>query len=175
MKAAELLEMTNTGPAELVRGELVMMSPSGSRHGRIAMRMGGLLDQFVASAGLGAVYAAETGFRISRDPDTVLAPDVAFVCKDRLGNDGGDGFFDGPPDLAVEVVSPYDRWAEVTSKVEEWLAAGAKAVWVIAARSRTIWVHTAGHATRLRDGDVVADESLLPGFQLDVRSLFDLR
>jgi Uma2 family endonuclease len=76
------------------------------------------LAQHVEERGLGAVYAAETGFLLGRDPDTVRAPDAAFVRRERVEEVGEtEGYWPGAPDLAVEVVSPGDAYAEVEGKV----------------------------------------------------------
>ena len=108
--AEELLRMPDDGfRYELVRGELRKMAPTGHVHGKVAMRLGARLDQYVDEHKLGVIYAAETGFRLASDPDTVRAPDVAFVRQDRLDlAEEPQGYFPGPPDLAVEVVSPGD-------------------------------------------------------------------
>ena len=80
MTAQQLAALPDDGKRyELVRGELHMMSPAGHEHGRVAMRLGSQLEQHVRGHQLGTVYAAETGFLIAREPDTVRAPDVAFV------------------------------------------------------------------------------------------------
>jgi Uma2 family endonuclease len=99
--AAELLQMLDNGlRRELVRGELRTVNPAGHPHGRVAMRFGWPLAQHVEENGLGAVYAAETGLVLESNPDTVRAPDVAFVRRDRVEEVGETaGFFPGPPDL----------------------------------------------------------------------------
>ena len=124
--ADQLFEAPDLGRCELLRGELVMMSPAGSKHGVIALRIGGLLMDFVEPRGLGVVFGAETGFCIASNPDTVRAPDVAFVRRERIGGGLPEGFFPGAPDLAVEVLSPNDRASEVLAKVRDWLAAGRR-------------------------------------------------
>src|SRR5258706_2691268 len=111
---------------ELVDGGLRGVSPAGQEHGRVAMNLGSRLAQFVRERALGVVFAAETGFLIRRQPDTVRAPDVAFVSSARQS--AAEGFFPGAPDLAVEVVSPSDSFVEVEEKVLEWLGAGSQAV-----------------------------------------------
>ena len=137
--AAELLRMPDDGfRYELIKGELKKKFPAGNKHGRVASRINGSLDPFVANNKLGAVYAAEIGFLISTDPDTVRAPDVAFVSQARLDEIGDmEGFLPCAPDLVVEVVSPSDTYSDVEEKVFEWLAAGARLVVVVNSRKRS--------------------------------------
>ncbi|HEY4759453.1 MAG TPA: Uma2 family endonuclease, partial [Thermoguttaceae bacterium] len=103
VSAEELFQTPNLGRCELVRGELIMMSPAGSQHGWIIGKLTVLLGKFVLAEKLGGIMGAETGFIIRRDPDTVRAPDVAFIRADRIPEKLPQGYFDGPPDLAVEV------------------------------------------------------------------------
>src|SRR5437660_12671993 len=70
---------------ELVRGRLVVREPPGSWHGAVAANLAYLLGEFVRRHELGLVFAQDTGFKIGSDPDTVRAPDVAFVARDRTG------------------------------------------------------------------------------------------
>src|SRR5262245_50686281 len=114
---------------ELVRGELRQMSPTGEWHGDVTMMLGGHLHMFVLQRRLGKVYAAETGFLIARNPDTVLGPDVAFVRAERCRKTAQ--FFPGCPDLVAEVISPSDRYTEVEAKANLWLSSGAQAVIVV--------------------------------------------
>ena len=77
--AEELLRMPDDGSRyELVRGELRKMPPAGNEHGYLAGEVLGELRSYVKANNLGRTYAAETGFKISSDPDTVRAPDAAF-------------------------------------------------------------------------------------------------
>ncbi len=95
---------------ELVKGEPRQMSPSGHVHGKVVARLGARLTLFVEAHRLGETYGADTGFLLSRDPDTVRAPDAAFVTAATLASrsPADQGFFPGAPDLAVEVTSPSD-------------------------------------------------------------------
>ena len=170
--AAQLLEASGLGRCELVRGELIMMSPAGSRHGSVVARLTGRMVGFVDEDRLGAVFGAETGFRIQHDPDSVRAPDVAFVRASRLPADLPEGFFPGPPDLAVEVVSPSDRASEVLAKVQDWLEAGSAAVWVVDPETRRVSVYRAGEMAVLKETDVLSGGDLLPGFSLPVARIF---
>lgn len=89
ISADQLFAMPDDGNRyELVHGELRMMSPAGGEHGWIAMRLARRLDDHVEQQALGIVFAAETGFRISTDPDTVRAPNVAFVRQDQIKSIG---------------------------------------------------------------------------------------
>ena len=147
-----------------------MMLPAGGRHGQLAMRLGRELANFVVEQDLGTVVAAETGFLLAHDPDTVRAPDVAFL---RAGREVADGFIDGAPDLAVEVLSPGDRPGYVREKVVEWLETGAEAVWVVDPRARTVTVHEQARGLRvLEETDTLDGGGVLPGFTLDLRELF---
>ena len=123
---------------ELVQGELRRMNPAGNVHGRVAMSFAWRLAQYVDENKLGTVYAAETGFRLATDPDTVRAPDAAFVS--RASNEAVgevEGFWPESPDLAVEVISPGDNYADVEEKVFAWLDAGTKIVVVNPASVRS--------------------------------------
>lgn len=160
---------------ELTDGELVMMAPASGGHGEIASALGSWLYMHVRSHGLGKVYAAETGFILSRNPDTVLAPDVAFVSRERLPAGGLPyrGFVPFAPDLAAEVLSPDDRQVDVEEKIQRWLDAGTKAVWIINPQRRTVTVHRSSRDPRmLREADVLLGEDVVPGFELKVAELF---
>jgi Uma2 family endonuclease len=173
--AAELFQLPDNGQRrELVAGELREMAPSGHEHGRIIMRLSVPLGQYVEAHRLGAVYAAETGFQLARDPDTVRAPDIAFVANDRLASvPQGPGFFPGAPDLAVEVVSPGDTYAEVESKVGQWLEAGSRMVLVVNPRNRTLKVYRSlTELTVLTENDLVEGADVVPGFQIPVSNIF---
>ena len=170
--AEQLALLPDTGMRyELVQGELQMMSPAGHLHGRIAMRLGSLLEDHVRRLRLGTVYAAETGFLLSREPDTVRAPDVAFVSKGRLaGLEDSEGYLPLAPDLVGEVVSPSDTFTQVEEKAMVWLAAGTRLVLVVDPGTRTVRLYRSdGHITvrRAQDeinaGDVVRDWTFTVG------------
>jgi Uma2 family endonuclease len=171
--AEELLNAPELGRCELVRGELVMMSPAGFEHGRIALTIGRLLGNFVSQHALGVVLSAETGFQIARDPDTIRAPDVAFVRSERVPSTGMFGFFQGPPDLAVEVLSPGDRASEVTAKVHDWLDAGCRLVWVVDPQSRTVTAYRSRREIAVFTvADTLAASDVLPDFSIAAGEIF---
>ena len=151
-----------------------MMTPAGGRRGRVAHRVGLVIGNHVLDRGLGRVFAAETGFLLRRDPDTVRAPDVAFVSGERLGT--GEipaGFLEMAPDLAVEVVSPGDSATAVQAKVDDWLAAGTRLVWVVDPGARSVTVHRpAGAAAVVPEAGTLDGAPVFPDFRVRVRDLF---
>jgi Uma2 family endonuclease len=150
------------------------MSPAGSTHGRLAMRIAAHLFQHVETHHLGTVYAAETGFLLSQDPDTVRAPDVAFVSRQRLEIMGEpDSYWPGAPDVAVEVISPSDRYTDVEDKVVEWLEAGSRMVIVVNPRQRFVTVyHSRTDIIRLTEEDMLEGGDVVPGWQLPISEVF---
>jgi Uma2 family endonuclease len=171
--AVELLQTPGLGRCELVRGELIEMSPTGYEHGRLAAEIAGILRDFVKPRGLGAITGAETGFYIEHNPDTVRAPDVGFIRSDRLPSAKLSSFFDGPPDLAVEILSPSDRASEVIAKVHEWLHAGCNTVWVVDPETETITVHESKERIfELSKSDMLNGGGVLPEFSVLVRDVF---
>jgi len=170
---AEQLLAANLPHCELVGGELVMMSPAGFDHGRFASRIVAALENHVARQGVGVVTTAEAGFQLAHDPDTVRAPDVAFVRVDRIPSGGVKGFFQGAPDIAVEVVSPNDRASEVVAKVQDWLQAGCSIVWVVEPENRTVTVHRSRKEIAiLTESDMLLGGDVLPGFSMRVTDVF---
>jgi Uma2 family endonuclease len=175
MTAAELLRMPEDGYRyELVEGELHQMAPPGSQHGWVGNNLGWRLGQFVEAHQLGAVFAAETGFLLGRDPDTVRAPDIAFVTKDQLARCGlPEGYFPEAPTLAVEVVSPSDTAEEVDSKVRSWLTAGTQLAWVVYPGGRSITVYRSlDDICVLTEKDELLGDAVVPGFKCAVADLF---
>ncbi len=159
---------------ELVRGELKKMAPAGGPHGKVANRANWRLTNHVEAHQLGVVFAAETGFRIATNPDTVRAPDVAFVSRERIEKMGvPEGYWPGAPDLVVEVISPSDTFSEVEEKVLDWLAAGCKMVIVIDPRKHTASVYRGPNARLLTAADTLSGDDVVPGWSVPVKELFD--
>jgi Uma2 family endonuclease len=176
MTAHELFEYSHEPyRTELVAGKLVEIQAAGALHGVVAARLCELLSRHVRDHSLGVVFCADTGFHIESGPDTVRAPDAAFVSSERIAATGiPNEFFPGPPDVAFEVTSPRDRRGEVESKTRSWLAAGTHAVVVIDPRRRTATVHRPGVVpVALGEGDMLDLDDVLPGFAPAVGELLD--
>lgn len=174
LTADELFDMGDIGPCELVRGEVIQMSPTGFQHGKLTATLSRVLVDFVTAHNLGVVCGAETGVILARDPDTVRAPDAMFISRDRMPPQEWDRYLSVAPDLAVEVISPDDRWSDVEEKVEEYLQAGVRLIWIINPKTQTVSVYRSRSDVRLlsRNEELTGDD-VLPGFAIPVARLFE--
>ena len=176
MTAEELERMPHDGyRRELVSGQLKTMTPTGFEHGSVILRLGELLGPFVREHGLGRLSGGDPGFVLGRDPDTVRAPDVGFVRKERLAaNPATDAFWPGAPDLAVEVMSPSDTVRQVDEKAKAWLAAGTAMVWIVNPAWRTVTVYSSANDIKtLTEDDDLDGQDVLPGFRCRVSEIFE--
>jgi Uma2 family endonuclease len=171
---AEELERLPDLRCELVEGRLVEMSPVGFDHGQVVLQLGYLLQRHLRGKHLG-VIGTEAGFKLASNPDTVRAPDVAFIREDRLPLSRPRGFVNGPPDLAVEVLSPEDRAREMRGKIDEYLTHGVPLVVIVDPQERTVTLHPRGAPeTILRGLDDVLDLSLvIDGFRCRLEEIFE--
>lgn len=175
VSAEELLAMPDDGVRrELIAGELMEMTPGGGEHGQLAVELMTVVGGWVRTNRLGRCFAAKTGFRLASDPDTVRAPDGAFICAARVPEPIPAGFMTVVPDLVLEVVSPNDRRRDVLAKVGDWLEAGVQVVWVLWPEERRLTVfRSASDICVVESSDTLTCESLLPGFALPLRELFE--
>jgi Uma2 family endonuclease len=159
---------------ELVAGELRVMSPSGWRHGEVSANVASLLGAFIREHKLGRGFGAETGFLLKRNPDTVRAPDFAFIAKGNLPEkEPVEAFWPGAPDLAIEVLSPGDTTREVDEKIEAWLAAGCSAVWVVDPRLQTVTIYQSTKNVVVKTaGETLQGDPVVPGFSCAVDQFF---
>ena len=171
--AEDLLRFREPGKtAELVRGVLIVREPPGTGHGVHAARLLYRVMEFVKRHGLGEVIAQDTGFKIARDPDTVRAPDVAFVARDRLGQIPDVGYAELAPDWVGEILSPGDRPGEVLEKVGQWLGAGVRLVWVLDPARGEARVYRADGTVAIAGADAELDgEDVFPGFRCPLRDI----
>jgi Uma2 family endonuclease len=164
---------SDLGRCELVRGELIMMTPAKGRHGAIAMKIGHYLLSFLETHDIGQVFDSSTGFVLSHDPDTVRAPDVSFLTSERLKQQNLDAFLEGAPDLAVEVLSPSNTQAEMLERMADFFEAGCRVVWIVDPLRRSLVIHRPDASpTILAENETLTEEELLPGFSLVVREIF---
>lgn len=174
MTAEELMRLPDSPfRHELINGELITMPLPKPPHGRAVVRLGVPLAQFVWDHDLGEVYD-HSGFQLTVNPDTVLGPDWAFISKQRLKQMGEvEGYWQGPPDLAIEVLSPGDRPGKVNKKISRWLESGTRQVWIVNRKHRTVTVYRSEtDVTTFSGSDYLEAEDLFPGFRLSLDRIF---
>jgi Uma2 family endonuclease len=158
---------------ELVRGRLVVRELPGTHHGKLASRLNLRVGAFVETHRLGETFGQDTGFKIASNPDTVRAPDFAFLGHERLARVAKRGYAAVAPDLIAEILSPDDRPGEVRAKIDEWLRAGVRLAWELDPDRRVAWVHRPDGSRSLVDaGGTLDGEAVLPGFSCELRDLY---
>ncbi len=172
--AEELERRPDLRRFELVEGRLAAMSPVGFEHGHVVLQLGYLLKRHLRGGRLGVV-GTEVGFKLASNPDTVRAPDLAFIRQHRLPLPRPRGFVNGLPDLAIEVLSPEDRPGEMREKIDEYLTRGVPLVVIVDPDERTVTLHPRGaSATTLSALDDVLDLSLvIDGFRCRLEEIFE--
>jgi len=159
---------------ELVAGHILVREPPGYRHGYVAAQLQFAITGHTRQHKLGVVLASETGFTLFRNPDTVRAPDVAFIRTERVPATPPIGYAEFAPDLTVEVLSPSDRVGRVLAKVGDWIEAGARLVWIVDPEKRVARVYRAdGTQASLTADDALDGEDVLPGFSARVADMID--
>ena len=175
MTAEEFLLIPEDGlERELVKGRVIVLGGTSSLPAVVAAQFVIVVGSFVLQHRLGRVGGADWGFRLFEDPDTVRVPDAAFVRAERLPPSGMPrGFFPGPPDLALEVMSPSNTLADVLAKVSEYIAAGVRLVWVVDPEKRRATVFRPDELPLTVGADGVLDgEDVLPGFELRLADIW---
>ena len=158
---------------ELVRGQLIVREPPGTWHGGVQTTLSSLVDGHVRPRGLGRVFGQDTGFKLRSNPDTVRAPDLAFIARERIPLVPRRGYAELAPDLVAEILSPDDRPGEVLAKIGDWLDAGTKLVWVLDPEREEARVHRQDGTISLLASDGSLDgEDVLPGFACPLREVY---
>jgi Uma2 family endonuclease len=160
---------------ELSEGVLIDMAPASGSHGLFTFRFGIRLGVFAETNGLGCFTAAETGFILYKNPtgrDTVRAPDIGYVRRERCADIPATGYVPFAPDLAVEVASPDESGEDIQDKVLDYLRYGTSVVWYFYPKSRTVNVHTPSGTTTLGEDDTLDGGDVLPGFNMKVSEIF---
>ena len=153
---------------ELIRGELKLMIPAGGGHGSVTIDLSTLVNAHIISHRLGKAFGAETGFIVEDNPRTILAPDFAFIVRERVPDPMPSGFVPVVPDLVLETRSPGDRAGEVAAKVELWLEVGAREVWELNPRRQILTVYRPDAPPRALGAADKLESELLPGLSLEL-------
>jgi Uma2 family endonuclease len=161
------------GPYEFVNGEVIHIGNSGMEHGNIGMFLGGAIEIYVRSKKLGATCDSSTAFTMKSG--NKRSPDVSFVSRERLQGLKRlpKGYFQGAPDLVVEVISPSNTFEEIHNKLVEYFESGCRLAWVVHPDEQWVLVYDRPQPDRLLKGsDPLEGESVIPGFTLPVAELF---
>ena len=148
--------------------------PAGVRHGKTVIKLSFRLEAFVEPRQMGTILASDVGFLLEKEPDTVREPDVALISAQRLPLDQDvPGFFEGPPDLAVEIASPSDSPRQLFDKARMWISFGVPLVWTVDPQARTLDVQKPNQPLlRLSTEDTLDGGQVLPVFTCTVADLF---
>ncbi len=169
----EFSEINLPGRHDLVDGELWSMAPTRIPHGRFATRVISELVRHVDTQGGGEVFSGEMGFLLDREGRTILCPDVAFVVASRIPSDDEIGFFQGAPDLAIEVISESERPRDIQTKVARYLQAGSTLVWCVYPTIQQVVVYHQDRPPKILSlEDFLDAEPVIPGFRLAMKTLF---
>ena len=174
MTAEELMQLPDDDLRhELINGELITMPSPGFPHGRITARLSAPLTQFILDHDLGEV-TSDSGFQLTWNPDTVVGPDISFISKERLEQAGDvQGYWQGPPDLAVEVYSPGYRPGKISERISRLFSLGTKQVWVVHLKDSTVAVYRSEtDITTFSGSDYLEAPDLLPGFRISLDKIF---
>ncbi len=170
-----LFQMGDTARVELVQGEIIRMSPTGYKHGKIENVVARLIDTFVTERNLGMVMVGEVGIYTRRDPDTVRGMDVAYISHERLAQVKSQSFLDVAPELVVEVLSPGDSWQGVMDKLEEYFDIGVSIVWIVDPNKQVVYVYLSlTDVARYEVGETLTGEDVLQEFHVEVGALFGI-
>ncbi|HSF76928.1 MAG TPA: Uma2 family endonuclease [Microcoleus sp.] len=172
---AEFMALNRDGHRyEIVNGELIDMGNSGAKHSYVAVILSAALFNCVSTRKLGAIFDSSTAFKMKSG--NKRSPDVSFMAKERLQglDDLPDGFLEGAPDLAVEILSPGNTVAEIHDKVVEYFENGARLVWVIHPQEQYVLVYRSSQEPDrlLKSTQSLDGEEIVPGFTLPIAELF---
>ena len=176
LTAADLLALHANGiRGELIRGVISETTPATGEHGEIVVYLGWALQTFIKPPRLGRLTGSDAGILLERSPDTVREPDIAFFSADKIPPGVRvRGYYQVPPDIAVEIASSSDSAAALNDKALMWLRYGARLAWTLHPDHRRLDIHTPDGAVRsLTDGDTLDGGDVLPGFACPISDIFD--
>lgn len=151
------------------------MTPGSWRHGRITGNVVFALKLYAKQHAGWSVATANPGTKLRQTPAILRGPDAAIVRAEREPNGRGvEGWLDGAPDIAVEVIGDDQSSSELLKKALEFLAAGAKIVWVLDPDARQVVVVTPPDRIRvLLHHEALDGGEALPGFSCQLAALFE--
>jgi Uma2 family endonuclease len=170
----ELMALSDGNCYELIDGELIDMGNSGALHGYVCSILVMTLMNYILPRKLGIILDSSTAFTMKNG--NKRSPDISFVSKEKLQglDELPDGFLDGAPDLAIEVLSPNNTIAEIDRKIVEYFENGSRLVWVINLKQHYVLVYrSAKEPDRLlKQADSLDGEDVISGFIMPLSEIF---
>ena len=176
MTAEDLLNLENNGQRhELIRGELATSAPSGEAHGHYMGKLSHLIWRYLDDNPIALLAVGDPGYVLERDPDTLLAPDLAMTLIERLpGGRPARSFPQRVPDLVIDIVSPGDRIGMINEKITLYLDHGVGVVWLVDPDRQIVTEYAPNEPVRLlQSGDALAAEDRFPGLRIQVDEIFE--
>ena len=161
--------------SELVEGRVIDMSKPKPLHGIVASKVVSALLRHVEQREVGTLFVSEVGYVLERRPsrrDTVRGVDISYLSEQKTASLEPHRWFEGAPDLAIEVISPGNQFSDINLKTRQLLDAGAQAVWIVDPATRSVQIHSPQGFTVLREGDALSGGDILPGFSIKVADIF---
>jgi Uma2 family endonuclease len=170
---ADLSEPWDSGPFELIKGQVVGMNPTMPIPAWYQHRLSRLLGEFVEAGNLGQMMVGGVGLFTGRNPDTIRAADVLVISSERLARATPGSFLDVAPELIAEIMSPYDRWSNIRQKLREYFTVGVQVVLIVEPDERVVSLYRSPtDVAEFRPPAGVLLDDVLPGFTLLLAALF---
>src|SRR5229473_1809963 len=156
------------GKRELLDGELIEMPPAKARHSKIQERIHERLKPYVLDRRLGEVYV-EAGYKLGERH--WVQPDVSFASTQQDQASDPEGYFEGAPRLAIEVISEANTAQSVDRKIARYFEHGCEEVWVFYPKTRRTWVYRRNDPAAIEHREWLTS-ALFPDWKLDLSEVF---
>jgi Uma2 family endonuclease len=175
----EFIQIYNEAPFEWIDGERIPIVLGIARHVNTIRALRKILEAYAQKHNLGEVYT-EAPFVLEYKADWVngsRVPDLIFFRSKRFEKyktdvlDWQDKPFVLVPDLAIEVVSPNDRFSIINKKVNRYLDDGVELVWVLDPQEHNVYVHQQGQTQILGKDDTLDGASVLPNLKIVIKDV----
>jgi Uma2 family endonuclease len=155
------------GKRELLDGELIEMPPAKLRHSKIQRRIFKSLDSYVSDHNLGEVHMG-AGYKLGNRH--WVQPDVSLASTEQDQASDPDGYFEGAPRLAVEVISESNTAESVDRKIAKYFEYGGAEVWVFYPKTRRVWVYRRNDPAAIERRESLTS-ALFPGWTLNLTEI----
>ena len=157
---------------ELIAGEPIVSPSPGRKHQRCVYLLSRVVGDAVEAANFGQLFFAPMDVRLA--PMTVLQPDLLVLRHELLATNAPEGIIDGPPDLVIEVISPFSRTRDEVTKRAIYEQAGVAEYWLVDPERKrvTLLSLTDKGYQEIAPGRSGVVSALIPGLIIDPTALF---